>query len=171
MDELTSTTGVVALAAAGVAVIALAIAIVLAVRLRRLRAAQSAVLGPHGSQDLVAYVQHVGDGFTDLRDWVESALARVDERLATASERIDGCVAYRSLIRYDAYGEMSGHQSSSVALLDARRSGVVISSILHRDQARVYVKELHEGVPTLELSPEEQEAVDTALAAGARTPA
>ena len=138
---------------------------------RWLRAAQSAILGDHGSQDLVTYVQTVGDGFTDLRDWVEGALAQVDERLAGAADRIDGCIAYRSLIRYDAYGEMSGHQSSSVALLDARKSGVVISSILHRDQARVYVKQLTEGVPTLELSPEEQEAVDTALAGGVRTTA
>ena len=123
------------------------------------------------SQDLVAYVQNVGDGFTDLREWVEGALAQVDQRLADAHDRIDGCVAYRSLVRYDAYGEMSGHQSSSVALLDARKSGVVISSILHRDQARVYVKQLTDGVPTLELSPEEQEAVDTALAGGVQSPA
>lgn len=167
MDELTSTTGSVALGAALTALIALALAIVLAVRMRRLRAAQKAVLGPHGREDLVSYVRHVGDGFTDLRDWVETALGQVDQRMATASERIDGCIAYRSLVRYDAYGEMSGHQSSSVALLDAHRSGVVISSILHRDQARVYVKQLSAGVPTLELSPEEQEAVDTALAGGA----
>jgi hypothetical protein len=166
VDELTSTTGIVALAAAAAALIALLLAIVLAVRLRRLRAAQSAVLGAQGSQDLVTYVQNVGDGFTDLREWVERALAQVDERLGVATERTDGCIAYRSLIRYDAYGEMSGHQSSSVALLDARKSGVVISSILHRDQARVYVKQLTDGVPTLELSPEEQEAVDTALAGG-----
>jgi hypothetical protein len=171
VDELTSTTGIVALGAAVAALIALLIAIVLAVRLRRLRAAQSAVLGAQGSQDLVSYVQQVGDGFTDLREWVEGALAQVDDRLAGASERIDGCIAYRSLVRYDAYGEMSGHQSSSVALLDVRKSGVVISSILHRDQARVYVKQLTDGVPTLELSPEEQEAVDTALAGGVQTPA
>ena len=171
MDELTSTTGIVALGAAVAALIALLLAIVLAVRLRRLRAAQSAVLGAQGNQDLVTYVQNVGDGFTDLREWVEAALAQVDERLAGASDRIDGCIAYRSLIRYDAYGEMSGHQSSSVALLDARKSGVVISSILHRDQARVYVKQLTDGVPTLELSPEEQEAVDTALAGGVHTTA
>ncbi len=171
MDELTSTTGIVALAAAVVALIALLLAVVLAVRLRRLRAAQSAVLGAQGSQDLVSYVQQVGDGFTDLREWVEGALARVDGRLGEASERIDGCIAYRSLIRYDAYGEMSGHQSSSVALLDARKSGVIISSIVHRDQARVYVKQLTDGVPTLELSPEEQEAVDTALAGGVQSPA
>jgi hypothetical protein len=167
VDELTSTTGMVALAAALAALIALILATVLAVRLRRLRAAQSAVLGPQGNQDLVTYVQQVGDGFTDLREWVEAALGRVDDRMSTASSRLDGCIAYRSLVRYDAYGEMSGHQSSSLALLDAHRSGVVISSILHRDQARVYVKQLNDGVPTLELSPEEQEAVDTALAAGA----
>ena len=159
------------MAAAVVAVVALTIAIVSAVRLRRVRAAQVAVLGEHGQQDLVAYVRDVGAGFTDLREWVEGALSRVDQQLAAESVRIDGCIAYRSLIRYDAYGEMSGHQSSSLALLDAHRSGVVISSILHRDQARVYVKQLHDGVPTLELSPEEQEAVDTALSAGAPTAA
>ena len=73
-------------------------------------------------------------------------------------------MAYRSLIRYDAYGEMSGRQSSSVALLDEHRSGVVLSSILHRDQARVYVKQIVEGRSELDLSPEEQEAIDTALA-------
>jgi uncharacterized protein DUF4446 len=171
VDELTSTTGIVALGAAVAALIALATAVVLAVRVRRMRAAQSAVLGAQGSQDLVTYVESVGAGFTDLREWVEGALAHVDERLAEASERIDGTIAYRSLVRYDAYGEMSGHQSSSVALLDARKSGVVISSILHRDQARVYVKQLTDGVPTLELSPEEQEAVDTALAGGVRATA
>jgi hypothetical protein len=163
VDDLTSTTGLIALAAAVVALVALVLAIVLAVRMRRLRRAQSAVLGERGAEDLVSYVQNVGAGFTDLRDWVEGALAQLDQRMLSASERIDGCVAYTSLIRYDAYGEMSGHQSSSIALLDAHKTGLVVSSIVHRDQARVYVKQITEGVPSLELSPEEQEAVDTAL--------
>jgi hypothetical protein len=38
-----------------------------------------------------------------------------------------------------------------------------MSSILHRDQARVYVKEVREGQSTIELSPEEQQAIDAAL--------
>ena len=78
----------------------------------------------------------------------------------TAEERIDGSVAYTSLVRYDAYNEMSGRQSSSVAFLDSHRTGVVVTSIAHRDQARVYVKQLHHGSSEVELSPEEQEAVD-----------
>jgi Protein of unknown function (DUF4446) len=60
--------------------------------------------------------------------------------------------------------ELSGQQSSTVALLDERQTGVVISSILHRDQARVYVKQVREGSPEYELSPEEQQAVEAAMA-------
>ncbi len=82
---------------------------------------------------------------------------------ATAEARLDRAVAYRSLIRYDAYGEMSGRQSTSIALLDASGSGVVLSSIHHRDQARLYAKQVHNGEPELELSPEEDEAIRVAL--------
>jgi hypothetical protein len=111
----------------------------------------------------VEHAARLERGFADLRDWVEDAAAGIEARMAGAEARIDGCVAYRSLVRYDAYGEMSGRQSSSVALLDAHRSGVVLSSILHRDSARVYVKQIVAGESELELSPEEQEAIDAAL--------
>ena len=66
---------------------------------------------------------------------------------------MDGCVAHTSLVRYDAMNEFSGQQSSTLALLDSRSTGVVISSILHRDQARFYVKQVREGTPEYELSP------------------
>jgi hypothetical protein len=59
---------------------------------------------------------------------------------------------------------MSGRQSTSVALLDARGSGVVLTTIHHRDQARLYAKQLVEGRPLLQLSPEEEEAVRVAMA-------
>jgi uncharacterized protein DUF4446 len=169
MDALTSTEGIVALAAGLIGLVALVLAIVLAIKLRRLRAAQRAVLGDQEQRDLVQHAARLETAFIDLRDWVEETATGLEERMAQASERIDGCVAYRSLVRYDAYGEMSGRQSSSVALLDAHRSGVVVSSILHRDQARVYVKQIVGGESELELSPEEQEAIDTALTGG--TPA
>jgi hypothetical protein len=51
-----------------------------------------------------------------------------------------------------------------MALLDSRRSGVVVSSILHRDQARVYVKQVRGGESELELSPEEHQAIEDAMA-------
>ena len=165
MDGLSSTEGIVALAAAGVALLALGLAVVLALRIRRLRATQRMVLGESGEQDLVAHAARIEQGFLDLRDWVEDTAAGIERRMGAAEGRIDGCVAYRSLVRYDAYGEMSGHQSSSVALLDSKRSGVVLSSILHRENARGYVKQIVEGESELELSPEERQAIEAALGA------
>jgi hypothetical protein len=163
IEELNTTTGIVALVAGGLALLALILAGALAIRLRRVRSDQSAVLGGRERRDLVTHASRLEAAFVELRDWVEESLGRLDDRVGSAEGRIDGCVAHRALVRYDAYGEMSGRQSSSVALLDAHRSGVVVSSILHRDQARVYVKQVHEGEAEFELSPEEQEAVDTAL--------
>jgi hypothetical protein len=166
VDELTTTEGIVALAAGGVALVALFFALILGFKLRRLRAAQKAVLGEAGERDLVAQAANLQEAFVQLRDWVEDTAHGLERRMGAAEERVDGCVAYRSLVRYDAYGEMSGRQSSSVALLDAHRSGVVVSSILHRENARVYVKQIHEGESELDLSPEEREAIDKALSEG-----
>ena len=59
---------------------------------------------------------------------------------------------------------MSGQQSSSIALLDAHRSGVVMSSILHREQARVYVKQVSRASRSSSSRPRSSEAIDTALA-------
>jgi uncharacterized protein DUF4446 len=167
--KLTEPAGIVALAAAAGALIALLLAIVTAVRLRRLRAAQRVVLGPLGQTDLVGHAQALHEAFAALQGRVEEVAERLDSRMREAEERLDGAIAYRALVRYDAYNELSGHQSVSLALLDAAHSGVVISVIAHRDAARMYCKQVHAGEGELELSPEESEAVRLALAGEVRT--
>ena len=164
MDELTTTTGIVAVAAAGVALAAFVLGMIALVKVRRLRATQRVVLGAHGERDLVAHGAELTEAFEALRDWVEEVGTRLDGRLGAAEDRLDGAIAYRGLLRYDAYNEMSGRQSTSIALLDATRSGIVLSSIHHRDQARMYAKQVRDGQSELELSPEEAEAVRLALA-------
>jgi len=164
VDDLTTTTGIVALAAAATAVVALVLAAVLAVQLRRVRAAQRVVLGNGEPRDLVEHAAELGHAFEALRAYVEESALRLDNRLGTAEERLDAAIAYRGVLRYDAYNEMSGRQSASIALLDATRSGIVLSSIHHRDQARLYAKQVREGEAEFELSPEEEEAVRLALA-------
>ncbi len=162
MDDLNSTQGIVALVAAGLAAVALLWVIVLTVKLRRVRAAQRTILG--GEQTaLAAHAASLQEAFVQLRDWVEEVAAGLEGRVTGAEHRMDGCIAHTSVIRYDAMNELSGQQSSTVALLDERRTGVVISSILHRDQARLYVKQVREGHPEYELSPEEQQSVDAAM--------
>ena len=167
VHNLTSTAGIVAIAAGAAALLALLFCAILGVKLRRLRAAQRAILGGR-DQDLIAHAASLQHQFEALYDYVQEASERMDDRMARAESRIDQSVAYRALIRYDAYGEMSGRQSTSIALLDANRSGLVLSSIHHRDQARLYAKEVREGKPELELSPEEDEAIRRALEADVR---
>ena len=170
MHDLTSTVGIVAIAAGAIAVVALVTAGSLAVTVRRLRADQRTVLGDR-KQDLVAHAASLQSQFAALSDYVQDAADKLDERVHAAEQRLNHAVAYRSLVRYDAYGEMSGRQSTSIALLDARRSGVVLSSIHHRDSARLYAKQVHEGRAELELSPEENEAIQRALAGDSDRPA
>jgi len=158
-----STSEVIAIVAGGVAVVALASAVALALALARLHRAQRLVLGDHGERDLVAQAAELQGAFETLREYVEEIAQRFDSRLGTAEQRLDGAVAHRALVRYDAYNEMSGHQSLSIALLDARRSGIVLTSIHHRDSARVYAKLVTAGSPELALSPEEEEALRLAL--------
>jgi hypothetical protein len=164
VNDLTDPAGLAALAAGAIALVALVLAVWLAVRLRRLRADQRVVLGASGRDDLVSHASELQRAFEALHGRVEEVAARLDERMAQAEARLDGTVAYRAIVRYDAYGELSGHQSTSLALLDEQRSGVVLSSIAHRDTARMYCKQVHAGRGDIELSPEEAEAVRLALA-------
>jgi hypothetical protein len=170
MSSLSSTAGIVGLAGAGVAVIALLGCLSLALSLRRLRSDQRAVLGDHGEGDLVRHAADLDQAFAALRDYVEDVAQRLDGRLAGAEGGVHRSISHRGLVRYDAYNEMSGRQSLSIALLDPSCSGIVLSSIHHRDQARIYAKQVVDGRGELELSPEEQEAVRLAAARETQVP-
>jgi hypothetical protein len=170
MNDFSDGPGIVALVAAGLALVALAWTAFLGLRLRRLRADQRTILGDR-NEDLVAHSAALQEAFTQLREDVETSATHLDGRMDAAEARLDGTIAYRAMVRYDAYGELSGLQSTSLALLDAEHNGVVLSSIAHRDSARLYCKQVIAGQGELELSPEEAEAVRLALAGelGTRT--
>ena len=149
----------VAIAACVAAGISLVVALVLWRRTARLAATQSVVLG-EASGDLLEFAVSLQGRIDDLYravDEVAAGLSRVDRR-------VDGAVSNTAVVRYDAYEGTGGQQSASVALLDATRTGTVMTAIQGRDYARIYVKDLDRGRSSVALSPEEQEAVDRAMA-------
>lgn len=154
-----------ALCASLATVLALVALVWLIVSVLRIRKAQRVILGAE-QRDIVAHAEALQNDFALLRDWLEEATAKIEQRMKVAETRLDGAIAYSSMVRYDAYGEMSGRQSSTVALLDSHHSGVVLSAILHRSHSHLYVKQLVSGKSDIELSPEEQQAVQQALDAG-----
>jgi hypothetical protein len=148
----------IAVGALVVAAVAVGFAWVSWVRVRRVRDAQRLLLAG-GRKDIVDFAVSLQGRIDDLNravDEIAAGLARVDRR-------VDATVANTSIVRYDAYEDTGGHQSASLALLDAGRSGVVVTAIQGRDYARIYMKEVERGQPSVALSPEEQEAVDRAM--------
>jgi hypothetical protein len=149
----------VAAAACVIALGALGFAFVSWRALGRVRRDQRMLIGDSGP-NLVDFAVNLQTRLDDLNgavDEVAAALARVDRR-------VDTTVSKMAVVRYDAYEAHGGHQSSTVALLDAERSGVVVSAIQGRDYARIYVKEVDRGRAAIALSPEEEEAVQRAMA-------
>ena len=158
MDFSSATAAWIAIGAAAGAVIALLLAIWIWTRIGRVRATQSVLLGG-GKSDLVDFAVSLQGRIDDLHravDEVAAGLVRVDRR-------VDESVRNVSIVRYDAYEDTGGHQSASLAVLDSQRTGVVVSAIQGRDYARIYMKELDRGRPSVALSPEEAEAVERAM--------
>ena len=154
-----STAEWIAIGGSGLAGLSLVVAALAWWKLRAVRASQPVLLGG-GKDDLVDFAVSLQGRIDDLHravDEIAAGLSRVDRRVDTA-------VSKTSLVRYDAYEGAGGQQSASIALLDAGRSGVVVSAIQGRDYARIYVKELDRGRPSVALSPEEEEAVERAMA-------
>ena len=159
MNVSSSTAAWIAIGAACGGGAALLVALLGWLKVRRVRSAQTVLLGG-GKADLVDFAVSLQARIDDLHravDEVAAGLTRVDQR-------VDGCVAKTSIVRYDAYKDTGGHQSASVAFLDGGRSGIVVSAIQGRDYARIYMKELEGGRASVALSPEEMEAVERAMA-------
>lgn len=149
--------------AAAPGVIAIILGVALWVSIRRLRANQR-VLMPDGSpvslidrqSALQLSQRRLEDQLADLRSEIDGRQRFVDRALRAA-------IRFQGLVRYDAYRDMGGQQSWSIALLDEARNGTVITSLHARDHARVYLKEIHAGQSPQRLSPEEYKAVELAI--------
>jgi len=159
MHVSTSVAAWIAIGAAAGAAVAVLLGVGYLTSLRRMRKAQLVLLGGSKS-DLVDFAVSLQSRIDDLHravDEIAAGLARVDRR-------VDETVSRTAIVRYDAYEGSGGHQSSSFALLDSARTGIVVSAIQGRDYARIYVKEIDHGRAAVALSPEELEAVERAMA-------
>src|SRR3954453_16643808 len=157
MSFSAATAAWIAIGAAACAVAALLVALWIWLRVRRLGAAQSTLLG-EGKSDIVDFAVSLQGRMDDLH----RAVDEVGSGLVPVVRRVDESVRNVSIVRYDAYEDTGGHQSASLAVLDSQRTGVV-TAIQGRDYARIYMKELDRGRPSIALSPEEAEAVERAM--------
>ena len=81
------------------------------------------------------------------------------QEVAALKSEAGDALRHLAVVRYDAFGDMGGHLSWSLALLDDDGHGVVITSIHGRSEARTYAKNVSGWTCEQQLSPEEQEAI------------
>jgi hypothetical protein len=151
--------GAVLAASASLLVLSLIVSVWIFTVLRRVRRDQKAVIGDGEPRDLVEHARAVNERVDQLAANIDG----LEERVSFTSRRVDDCLTFRTVVRYDAYRDLSGMQSTSVALLDTRYSGMVISSIQGRDHARIYVKEIFHGESKEKLAPEEIQVLKEAM--------
>ena len=143
--------------------------------LAKLRRATSVIArgvrGPNAQASLVELTERnsertevIAEEIADLRALVADSMVNRPAAATSAAERDQGALKNIALVRYDAFSEMSGRMSFSLALLDEKGDGVTISAIASSTDTRVYAKGVNEGKGEHELSPEEQQAVASALA-------
>jgi hypothetical protein len=152
LDEIT-------LGASGVAVVALLTGVIANLRIRRLRKAFAVLDGPHGSEGVLDVLNRGTAETRALRSEVNSAKGELD----VARRELADALRHVSVVRYDAFGDMGGRMSFTVALLDDSGDGLVITSINGRTESRAYAKGVKQGSSDQTLSPEETEAIALAL--------
>ena len=102
--------------------------------------------------------------FFERIESLQDAEKRMDQDIKTIKENLKITFQKTGLVKYDAFREMSGALSYSLALLDQENNGVLISSMYSREGCYTYAKDIVNGESKINLSEEEAEALKQAVA-------
>jgi hypothetical protein len=109
--------------------------------------------------DVIAMLTNIDSRITEF----ESRLTIDGQRLADLEKQMPYALSYIGVISYNAFGNIVGNRSRSIALLNQQADGIVITILTSREETLFFTKEVRAGVGIEELSPEEQAAVDRAV--------
>ena len=102
--------------------------------------------------------------FFEKIECLEEAEKKMHKDIREIKENLKITYQKTGLVKYDAFREMSGALSYSLALLDKENNGVLISSMYSREGCYTYAKDIVNGECKINLSDEEQEALKQAVA-------
>ncbi|HMS54149.1 MAG TPA: DUF4446 family protein [Fimbriimonadaceae bacterium] len=97
------------------------------------------------------------------RDAIQAQLDDDERRLSKLEMRLDKAVRHVGLVRFDAFEDVGGNQSFALAFFDDNGDGAIITSLLGRNECRVYCKPITRGRTERTLSQEEQRAMEDAV--------
>ncbi|MCR5033021.1 MAG: DUF4446 family protein [Lachnospiraceae bacterium] len=78
-------------------------------------------------------------------------------------KQLTGCYQKIGLVKYDAFNQMGGKLSFSLALLDGKDNGFILNSVHSTEGGYSYIKEIKNGKSVILLGEEEQQALNQAM--------
>ena len=87
----------------------------------------------------------------------------MNKRVNELEKKLPDCLQHIGIVNYNAFDNVGNNMSFSIAAMDERKDGFVLTGIYSRDNSYVYAKEIKNGNPQKELSSEEKEAINKAL--------
>ncbi|MEA2500273.1 MAG: hypothetical protein QOD01_384 [Actinomycetota bacterium] len=151
-------------ASGGLAAVALAVALSAHRRLAVARRSLAVLQGSSNGKTLLDVVATYGKDLQLFEDGLNRIIERQDDLYAHLASSVRNI----AVVRYDAFEDMGGRLSFSAALMDDHGSGLVLSAISGRMEARAYAKIIVEGESEMGLSPEERKAIDEAMTGSKR---
>jgi hypothetical protein len=150
--------------AAGVALIlgllGLGLGIAALLRTGRMRRDYVILQGRDTEESFIEAVARNTRAVHTVREDVADLAARMDVVRAELADAL----RHISIVRYDAFSDLGGRMSFSAAVLDDGGDGFVLTSIHGRSDTRTYLKAILQGASETQMSPEEQQAVQAAVA-------
>lgn len=140
------------------ALIFLVAAIVLSLTAFSLKRRYRKLVDGSGELDMEALLNNHGERIRKT----EQQHQQVGRRLDLLETQSDQALAGIGLVRFNAFRETGSDLSFSLALVDRRLNGVVVTSIFGRDENRFYGKPIRKGESEILLGEEEQAALEEA---------
>jgi hypothetical protein len=140
----------------GIVVLVVVLAIWQAIQLQQIRKQVDAVPKDGNVFTLI-------DSTTSRLNRVEAGLTALDQRVQSIEARLPFAITRTAAVSYDAFGNITGQMSRSMALLSESGDGVVLSILVSREEMLFFTKEIRAGVGSEMLSPEEDRAVTKAM--------
>jgi len=157
--------GLALLIAAGLHLFLFILTVVVLIRQVTIGRRQARLLRGADGQSLEKMLLDHADGTQEVR----SQLARAEETGVSHARSLRGCLQRVGILRYNAFNDVGGEQSFSVALLDGDSNGLVMTGLYSRNDMRIYAKPIVDGQSPVSLSTEEQEAITSAQTGGAKS--
>ena len=106
--------------------------------------------------------EEIGALFNDI-SFLKSSTEKNRRDIKKIIDNLRECYQRVGIVKYDAFKEMGGKLSFSIALLNDNQTGFILNSVHSSDGCYVYTKEIVEGECAISLGDEEKKALMLAL--------